>query len=164
MLYWKNVFSAMHGPHANHQGEVHTHTYIETDNPTVFPLQSHCPHRILWDCGGWTLVPLGQQFSIPVLAPPSPSHLFYLNVSALRNGHHRIFRHDSSLKRMYMFHSKSKCARREFKLYIFTEVYDVTLVHVWRRCVAQIHEWMLWSELNYNRFPLLREYGAMDTV
>jgi len=32
--------------------------------------------------------------------------LFYSNVSALRSGHHRIFHHDSSSKRMYMFHSK----------------------------------------------------------
>ncbi len=32
--------------------------------------------------------------------------LFYLNVSALRSGHHRIFRHDSSSKRTYIFHSK----------------------------------------------------------
>ncbi len=52
--------------------------------------------------------------------------LFYWNVSALRSGHHRIFHHDSSSKRTYIFHSK--CARRELKLYIFTEVYDVTLV------------------------------------
>ncbi len=32
--------------------------------------------------------------------------LFYWNVSALRSGHHRIFRHDSSSKRTYIFHSK----------------------------------------------------------
>ncbi len=31
-------------------------------------------------------------------------------------------------KRTYSIHSALKCARREFKLYIFTDVYDVTLV------------------------------------
>ncbi len=62
--------------------------------------------------------------------------LFYSNVSALRSGHHRIFHHDSSSKRTYIFHSKCievHCARRELKLYIFTEVYDVTLIRAWRR-------------------------------
>ncbi len=59
---------------------------------------------------------LVQRFSIPVLAPPCSAYfvcysyrfrcLFYLNVSALRSGHHRIFRHDSSSKRTYIFHSK----------------------------------------------------------
>ncbi len=39
--------------------------------------------------------------------------LFYSNVSALRSGHHRIFRHDSSSKRTYIYSIKSvlKCAR-----------------------------------------------------
>ncbi len=60
--------------------------------------------------------------------------------------------------------SALKCTRREFKLYIFTEVYDVTLVRVWRHCTAQFHEWMFWSEENFNGFPLLRELGAMDAV
>ncbi len=59
---------------------------------------------------------LNQRFSIPVLAPPRSAYvvcysyrfrcLFYWNVSALRSGHHRIFRHDSSSKRTYIFHSK----------------------------------------------------------
>ncbi len=54
---------------------------------------------------------LTQRFSIPVLAPPRSAYficysyrfrcLFYSNVSALRSGHHRIFLHDSSSKRMY---------------------------------------------------------------
>ncbi len=62
-------------------------------------------------------LPLEQRFSISVLAPPPRSAyfvcysyrfrcLFYSNVSALRSGHHRIFRHDSSSKRTYIFHSK----------------------------------------------------------
>ncbi len=61
-------------------------------------------------------VALHQRFSIPVLAPPRSAYfvcysyrfryLFYSNVSALRSGHHRIFRHDSSSKRTYIFHSK----------------------------------------------------------
>ncbi len=54
--------------------------------------------------------------------------LFYSNASALRSGHHTIFLHDSSSKRTHSIHSALKCARREFKLYIFTDVYDVTLV------------------------------------
>ncbi len=32
--------------------------------------------------------------------------LFHLTVSALQSGHRRIFRHDSSLKEVYMFHSE----------------------------------------------------------
>ncbi len=61
-------------------------------------------------------VSLIQRFSIPVLAPPRSAYfvcysyrfrcLFYSNVSALRSGHHRIFLHDSSSKRTYIFHSK----------------------------------------------------------
>ncbi len=31
-------------------------------------------------------------------------------------------------ERIYSIQSALKCARREFKFYIFTEVYDVTLV------------------------------------
>ncbi len=67
----------------------------------------------------WTLLNyymLGQRFSTPVLAPPRSAHfvcfslhfrpLFYSTVSALRSGLHRIFRHHSSSKRAYMFHSK----------------------------------------------------------
>ncbi len=81
---------------------------------------------------------LEQRFSIPVLAPHRSAHfvcysyhfrrLFYSNASALRSGHHTTFLHDSSSKRTYSIHSALKCARREFKLYIFTDVYDVTLV------------------------------------
>ncbi len=64
-----------------------------------------------------SLVPLKQRFSIPVPPPPPSSahfvcfsfcfrRLFYSKVSALRRGHHRIFHHDSSSKRTYVFHSK----------------------------------------------------------
>ncbi len=59
---------------------------------------------------------LDQRFSTPVLVPPRSAHfvcfslhfrpLFYSTVSALRSGLHRIFRHHSSSKRAYMFHSK----------------------------------------------------------
>ncbi len=56
-------------------------------------------------------------------------------------------------KRIYSIQSALKCARRELKLYIFTEVYDVTLVCAWRRCVAQIHEWMLRNKVNFSGFP-----------
>ncbi len=106
---------------------------------------------------------LKQRFSIPVLAPPRSAHflcyshhfrrLFYSIVSALRSGHHTIFLHDSSSKRTYSIHSELKCARCEFKLYIFTDVYYVTLVCAWRCCAAQIHEWMFWSEVNFSGFP-----------
>ncbi len=44
--------------------------------------------------------------------------LFYLNVSALRSGHYRIFRHDSSSKWMYSIQSALKFARCELKLYV----------------------------------------------
>ncbi len=46
-----------------------------------------------------------------------------------------------------------KCARREFKLYLFTEVYYVTL-HT--SLVSFVCEWMFQSEINFNGFPLLR--------
>ncbi len=84
---------------------------------------------------------LKQRFLIPVLEPPCSAYfvcisypvrrLFYSNVCALQSGHHRIFHHDSSSKRVYMFHSKGI---KVCKLYLFTEVYDVTLVCVWRPC------------------------------
>ncbi len=81
---------------------------------------------------------LKQRFSIPVLAYPSSAHfvcfsyrfrrLFYWTVSALRSGHHQIFRHDSSRREHICSIQRAlKCARREFKLYLFTEVYYVTL-------------------------------------
>ncbi len=116
---------------------------------------------------------VNQRFSIPVLAhnpPPHTLHISYVTLITsdvcsiqlyLRSGHHRIFRHDSSSKRTYSIQSAYKCARNELKLYI-SEVYDVTLVCAWRRCAN--HEWFFRSEVNYNGFPLLREYGAMDTV
>ncbi len=56
-------------------------------------------------------------------------------------------------ERIYSIQSALKCARRELKLYIFTEVYDVTLVRAWRRCAAQIHEWMFRNEVNFSGFP-----------
>ncbi len=36
---------------------------------------------------------------------------------------------------------------------IYLQRYIFTHVRVWRRCAAQIHEWMFWSEVNYNGFP-----------
>ncbi len=56
-------------------------------------------------------------------------------------------------ERIYSIQSALKCARRELKLYIFTEVYDVTLVRAWRRCAAQIHEWMFRNKVNFSWFP-----------
>ncbi len=62
------------------------------------------------------IIAIVERFSIPVLAPPRSAYfvcysyhfrcLFYSNVSALRSGHHRIFCHNSSSKRTYIFHSK----------------------------------------------------------
>ncbi len=103
-----------------------------------------------------------QRFSIPVLAPPHSTHfvcysyhfrhLFY----SVWSGHH-ITGYSAMIpvrsERICSMQSALKCARHEFKLYIFTEVYNVTLVRAWRRCAAQIHEWMFRSEVNYNRFP-----------
>ncbi len=56
-------------------------------------------------------------------------------------------------ERIYSIQSALKCARRELKLYIFTEVSDVTLVRAWRRCAAQIHEWMFRNKVNFSGFP-----------
>ncbi len=76
-------------------------------------------------------------------------------------------------ERIYSIQSALKCARRELKLYIFTEVYDVTLVRAWRRCAAQIYEWMFWNEVNFSGFPcsgsreqwtLCREHVNRNTV
>ncbi len=96
--------------------------------------------------------PLTQRSSIPVLAPPRSAHfvcfsyhfrrLFYSNVSALGSGHHRIFHHDSSSKRTYIFHSRC------------IEVCEtwIKIVYIYRgtrRCAAQI-PWMnvqKWSKL-----------------
>ncbi len=56
-------------------------------------------------------------------------------------------------ERIYSIQSALKCARCELKLYIFTEVYDDTLVRAWRRCAAQIHEWMFRNKVNFSGFP-----------
>ncbi len=128
--------------HAQHQNQ-----HPNTLNPLQF---AYRPNRSTDDAISYTLhLALTQRFSIPVLAPPRSAHflcysyhfrrLFYSNASALRSGHHTIFLHDSSSKRTYSIHSELKCARCEFKLYIFTDVYYVTLVCAWRCCAAQIH-------------------------
>ncbi len=59
---------------------------------------------LIYEC----LIPLTQRFSIPVLAPPRSAYFvcYSYRLSALRSGHHRIFLHDSSSKRTYIFHSK----------------------------------------------------------
>ncbi len=81
-----------------------------------------------------------QQFSIPVLAPPPALHISYVtliasDVCSIRTqvpcevditGYSAMIPVRS--KRIYSIQSALKCARRELKLYIFTEVYDVTLV------------------------------------
>ncbi len=96
--------------------------------------------------------------SIP---PPPPNFvyysyrfrcLFYSDVHALRSEHHRIFRHDSSLKWTYSIQSAYKCVRRELKLYI-SEEYDVTLVCAWRRCTAQTMDECPEVKLTTTDFP-----------
>ncbi len=76
-------------------------------------------------------------------------------------------------ERIYSIQSVLKCARRELKLYIFTEVYDVILVRAWRRYAAQIHEWMFPNKVNFSGFPcsgsreqwtLCREHVNRNTV
>ncbi len=111
---------------------------------------------------------LEQRFSIPVLTPPCSAYfvchsyrfrcLFYLNVSALRSGHHTIFLHDSSLKRMYIFHSKciEVCKTWIKIVYIYRGIWCHT-----RPCVKTLRNanpWMnvpKWSKLQ--RISLLRE-------
>ncbi len=94
--------------------------------------------------------------------------LYYSMVSALWSGHH-ITGYSAMIpvrsERICSIQRALKCARCEFKLYLFTEVYYVTLraslvsfACVWRRCTAQIREWMFQSEVNFNGFSLLREY------
>ncbi len=111
---------------------------------------------------------LKQRFSIPVLAPP-PSVYFVCysyasDVCSIRTQvpcEVYITVYSAMIpvrnERIYTIQSALKCAGRELKCYIFTEVYDVTLVRAWRRCAAQIHEWMFWNEVNFSGFPLLRE-------
>ncbi len=94
--------------------------------------------------------------------------LYCSMVSALWSGHH-ITGYSAMIpvrsERICSIQRALKCARCEFKLYLFTEVYYFTLraslvsfACVWRRCTAQIREWMFQSEVNFNGFPLLREY------
>ncbi len=64
-------------------------------------------------------------------------------------------------ERIYSIQSALKCARRELKLYIFTEVYDVTLVRAWRRCAAQIHEWMFPCSGSREQWTLCREQWTL---
>ncbi len=108
-----------------------------------------------------------QRFSIPVLALP-PLCIFCMLLLSLQM--FVLFECKCPAKwtsqdippmirseRIYSIQSAYKCARRELKLYIFTEVYDFTLVRAWRRCAVQIHEWMFQNKVNFSRFPLLRE-------
>ncbi len=85
-------------------------------------------------------VTLGQRFSIPVLARPPALHISYVtliasDVCSIRTevpcevditGYSAMIPVRS--EHIYSIQSALKCARRELKWYIFTEVYDVTLV------------------------------------
>ncbi len=55
------------------------------------------------------------------------------SLSALRSGHHQIFRNDSSSKRAYIcsIQRTLKCARHEFKLYLFTEVQYILYIYIY---------------------------------
>ncbi len=100
------------------------------------------------------LIDLTQRFSIPVLAPPRSAYfvcysyrfrrLFYSNISALGSGHHRIFHHDSSSKRTYIFHSKciEVCETWIKIVYIYRGIWCHTRMErtsnkliIWIRCV-----------------------------
>ncbi len=124
------------------------------------------------------MIRLEQRFSIPVLAPP-PLHIPYVTLIALDvcsirtqvpyevdiTGYSAVIPVRS--EHIYSIQSAYKCARRELKLYIFTEVYDITLVRAWRRCVAQIHEWMFQNEVNSGsreQWTLCREHVNRNTV
>ncbi len=118
---------------------------------------------------------LDQRFSIPVLAPPRSAYfvcysyrfrcLFYSNASALRSGHHRIFRHDSSSKRTYtrIFHSKciEVCKTWIKIVYIYRGIWCHT-----RPCVKTLRSanpWMnvpKWSKLQ--RISPAQGVGSMS--
>ncbi len=84
--------------------------------------------------------PVEQRFSIPVLDPPPALHISYVTLNAsdvcsIRTqvpykvditGYSTMIPVRS--EHIYSIQSAHKCARHELKLYIFTEVYDVTLV------------------------------------
>ncbi len=100
---------------------------------------------------------LKQRFSIPVLAPPRSAYfvcysyrfrcLFYWNVSALRSGHHRIFLHDSSSKRTYIFHSKciEVCKTWIKIVYIYRGIWCHT--HPCVKTLRSANPWMNVSEM-----------------
>ncbi len=132
----------------------------------------------------WHPFTVEQRFLNPVLEYHSSAHfvcfsyrfrhLYYSTVSALRSGHWYSTMIPAwnecicSIKRLL------KCTRREFKLYLFTEVCYVPLhvslvsfVCVWRCCRLWLsaNPWMnvpKWRK--FNGFPVLREKGAMDTM
>ncbi len=124
------------------------------------PHSDECEGKLYFCCLPFLFIPLEQRFSIPVLAPPHSAYfvcfsyrfrcLFYSNVSALRSGHHSIFRHDSSSKRTYIFHSKciEVCKTWIKIVYIYRGIWCHT-----RPCVKTLRSanpWMnvpKWSKL-----------------
>ncbi len=65
---------------------------------------------------------------------PPALHLSYVtlntsDVCSIRSGHHRLFLHDSSSKRTYSIQSAYNILIHISHIYMFTEVYDVTLVY-----------------------------------
>ncbi len=158
---------------------IHLQDWMFVSGAQYLQIIRHCPishHSLLYVCGKWTfmycnrlLVRGIRPFSAAVLnsSPLIPTLCTFCKFHI--TGYSAMIPVWS--KRIYSIQRALKCARREFKLYLFTEVYYVTLhaslvsfVCVWRCCAAQIREWMLRSEVNFNGFPLLREQGATDTV
>ncbi len=111
-----------------------------------------------------THVPLVQRFLIPVLAYPRSAHfvgfsysfrrLYYSTLSSLGSGHHRIFLHDSSSKRIYMFHSKGIEVCEMWIKIVF--IYRGILCHTlhfssrFRLCVCSANLWknvLKWGKL-----------------
>ncbi len=147
--------------------------------PRTAPHIQHAVQRvplILMGVISFCCIGLHQRFSIPVIAHRMlllslQTFVVFKSKCPAKCTSQDIppwFQFEAIVYTVYSIQSVLKCARREFKLYIFTEVYDVTLVRAWRCCAAQIHESMFRSkqicwEVNFNRFPLLREKGACQS-
>ncbi len=83
--------------------------------------------------------------------------LFYSNLSALWSGSHRTAMIPVRSERIYYIQIALKCARREFKLYIYLQRYMMSHSSVCEDSTVQIHECMFRNEVNFNGYPLLRE-------
>ncbi len=102
----------------------------------------------------FSLYTSGSQFQSSRPPPPRSAYfvcysyrfrcLFYSNVSALRSGQHRIFRHNSSSKQTYIFHSKcSEVCKTWIKIvYIYRGIWCHT-----RPCVKTLRSANPWMNV-----------------